>query len=87
MELTKEKEGKRAFFVPFILSERNFLTFVFYLNIKYTLRIYILLHIKKHYFIHFFENPRKHLVYPQYIYNIYMYYIYIYIQDSGKFKD
>ena len=33
-----------------------FITFVFYLNIlfiEYTFRIYILLHIKKHYFIHF----------------------------------
>ena len=40
----------------FILSEGNFLTFVFYLIvwcIEKTLRIYILFHIKKHYFLHF----------------------------------
>ena len=33
-----------------------FLTFVFYLNVQrigYTFRIYMLLHVKKHYFIHF----------------------------------
>ena len=48
---------KSVFFVPIILSEGNFLTFVFYLNvqcIEYTFRIYIPLLIKKHYFIHFF---------------------------------
>ena len=46
---------KRTFFVPLILCEGIFLWFVFYLNVKcieYTLRIYILLHIKKYYFIH-----------------------------------
>ena len=47
---------KKAFFVPFILSKGNFLRFVFYLSvqcIEYTFRIYILLHLKKYYFIHF----------------------------------
>ena len=42
----KKKEG---IYVPFILSEGIFLTFVFNLNvqcIEYTFRIYILLHIK-----------------------------------------
>ena len=41
----KKKEG---IYVPFILSEGIFLTFVFNLNvqcIEYTFRIYILLHI------------------------------------------
>ena len=46
-----------VFFVPLILSKGIFfLTFVFYLNlycIEYTFRIYILLHIRKHYFIDF----------------------------------
>ena len=50
----KKKEG---IFLKFILSEVNFFKiYVFYFNvqyIKYTFRIYILLHIKKHYFIHF----------------------------------
>ena len=43
-------------FSMFILSKGNFLTFVFYLNvycIEYASRIYILLHIKKYYCIHF----------------------------------
>ena len=51
------KRKKGAFFVPFILSNEIFLTFVFYLNIQCIdcfFRIYILLHIKKRYFIHFF---------------------------------
>ena len=47
----------RAFFVPLILPEGIFFKkIVFYLNVqcnKYTFRIYILVHIKKHYFIHF----------------------------------
>ena len=50
------KKKKEVFFILFILSEGNFLRFVFYLNvqcIEYTFRIYILLHIKKYYFIHF----------------------------------
>ena len=47
------------FFLCFFLSEGIFLTFVLYLSvycIKYAFRIYILLHIKKHYFIHFFAK-------------------------------
>ena len=52
---------KRVFFVPFFFffffcPKGIFLTFVFYLNvecIEYTFRIYILSHIKKHYFKHF----------------------------------
>ena len=54
---------KRAFFVPLILSKGNFLTFAFYLKcVEYTFRKYILLHIKKYYFIHFcrlFLKPWK----------------------------
>ena len=48
----KKKEG---IFGNVYLFEEIFLTFVFYLNvecIEYTFRIHILLHIKKHYFIH-----------------------------------
>ena len=45
---------KRAFFVPFILSEEKFFNIcVLSQCIEYTFRIYILFHIKKHYFIHF----------------------------------
>ena len=43
----------RFFFFP---RRKCFLTFVFYLNVlyvEYAFRIYIPLHIKKHYFIHF----------------------------------
>ena len=50
------RERKKGIFVPFILSKGNFLRFVFYLSvqcIEYTFRIYILLHFKKYYFIHF----------------------------------
>ena len=66
MELAKEK--RRKVFVPFILSQWNFfLRFVFYYNIQYieyTFRIYILLHIKKEYFIHFCCFRRKSSVCP-----------------------
>ena len=61
---------KRAFLVPLILSEGIFLTFVFHLNIlciEYTFRIYILLHIKNHYFMHLFAcfwNHQKPSVHP-----------------------
>ena len=54
LELAKEKRGHflyRLFCSKGILSR-----FLFYLNvycIEYTFRIYIPLHIKKHYFIHF----------------------------------
>ena len=50
------RKKKRAFFVPFILSKGNLIKIVFYLNvqcIECTFRIYILLPIKKHSFIHF----------------------------------
>ena len=55
VELTKEKRGN--FFVLFILSKENFFNILFSLNvqcIEYIFRRYIPLHIKKHYFIHFF---------------------------------
>ena len=41
-----------AFFLSFILLKGHFLALGFYLT-ENTFRIYILLHIKKHYFIHF----------------------------------
>ena len=49
---------KGAFFITYVLFCRKgiFLAFVFYLNvycIENTFRIYILLHVRKHYFIHF----------------------------------
>ena len=51
------KRKKRIFFVPFILSEGNFFKvcvlspfIVYWIHFQ---NIYILLHIKKHYFIHF----------------------------------
>ena len=53
----------RAFLYRSFCPKESFLTFVFQLNaqcieyhfgIEYTFRIYILLHIKKHYFKHFF---------------------------------
>ena len=50
------RKKKEAIFVPFILSEVIFLIFVFYLNvqcIEYTFRTYLLLHVKKPYFVHF----------------------------------
>ena len=54
MELAKEK---RANFLYRLFRRKGiFLRFVFHFNvlcIEYTFRIYILLHIKKHYFIHF----------------------------------
>ena len=54
MELAKEKRGH--FLYRSFCSKKIFLTFVSYLNIwciEYSFRIYILLHIKRHYFIHF----------------------------------
>ena len=42
----------RAFLLSFILLKGHFLALGFYLT-ENTFRIYILLHIKKHYFIHF----------------------------------
>ena len=50
------RERKEVLFVPFILSEGNLFNIAIYLSvycIKYTFRIYILLHIKSYYFIHF----------------------------------
>ena len=47
---------ERAFFVPFILFEENFFNIcVLFQRIVYWIhfRLYILLHIKKHYIIHF----------------------------------
>ena len=50
----KARERKSVFFVTFILSEGNFLNiFVLAPCIEQTFRINILLHIRKHYFIHF----------------------------------
>ena len=54
-EVGAHQRKKRSFFVPFVLFQGIFLALMFYLNawcIEYTFRIYILLHIKKHYFIH-----------------------------------
>ena len=48
------KRKNRTFFVSFILSEEIYLTFVFYLNVQcveYTFRKYILLLIKRNYFV------------------------------------
>ena len=50
----RKKEG--IFCTVYFVRRKFFLTFVFYLNvqcIEYTFRIYILLHIKNCYFIHF----------------------------------
>ena len=47
----------RAFLYHLFCPKKILLTFVFYLNVRCiecTFRIYILLHIKKHFFIHFF---------------------------------
>ena len=53
MELVKEKRGH--FLYRLFCPNEIFLTFVFYFNTctECTFRIHILLHIKKHYFIHF----------------------------------
>ena len=48
---------KSTFLYRLFYPKEFFLPFVFYLNVKcieYTCRIYILFHIKKHYFTHFF---------------------------------
>ena len=50
------RKKKKAFLYRLFCPKEIFLTFVFHLNVqctKQTFRIYILLHIKKHYFIHF----------------------------------
>ena len=58
LELTKEKRGH---FLYYLFCPKDiFLIFVFYLNvqcIEYFFRIYILLHITKHYLIHFCRKP------------------------------
>ena len=49
----RKKEEEDIFCTVHFVRRKFFLTFVFYLSvscIQYTLRIYILLHIKKHYF-------------------------------------
>ena len=49
--------NKRAFLYRLFNLKKSVLTFMFYLYVKcieYTFRIYILLHIKKLYFIHFY---------------------------------
>ena len=54
MEFAKVK--RKHFLHCLFWPKGIFLTFIFYLNvycIKYTFRIYILLHIKKHYFTYF----------------------------------
>ena len=64
----KEKDG---ILYSFYCPKEIILAFVFYLYVQcfeYTFRIYVLLHIKKHYFIHFlacFQNRRKSSVYPE----------------------
>ena len=55
LELAKEKKG--TFCIVYFVQRTFFSTFLFYLSvyrIAYIFKIYILLHIKKHYFIHFF---------------------------------
>ena len=54
MEVAKEKRGH---FCTVYFVQSNFLIFLFYRNvycIEYTFRIYILLHVKEHNFMHFF---------------------------------
>ena len=50
------RKNKESFFVSLVLSERIFFNICVSPQccIEYTFRIYILLHIKKHYFIHFY---------------------------------
>ena len=45
---------KGAFFAPFILSEGNFVSICVLSQCIIYFRIHILLHMKKHYFIHFY---------------------------------
>ena len=55
LELAKEKRGH--FLYHLFCQKEFFLTFVFYLNVQsveYTFRKYILLHIKRNYFVNFF---------------------------------
>ena len=70
MSWGSQKKKKKGIFCTLFCRKEFFLTNVFYLNvqcIKYTFRIYIHLHIKKHYVIHFFvyfQNRRKSSVHP-----------------------
>ena len=63
-------QKKKGFFLPLFLPEGNAFNILFVLNVqclKYALKTYILLHMKKHYFIHFLlflKNCRKPSVYP-----------------------
>ena len=57
MSWSLQKKKKAFFLYRSLCPKELFLTFVFYFNIQcteYTFRRYILLHIKKHFFIHFF---------------------------------
>ena len=56
MSWSSRKKKRGHFFEPYICPKGIFVTFVFYLNaqsIEYTFTIQTLVHIKKHYFIHF----------------------------------
>ena len=56
MSWSSRKKKESSFCTVYFIRRKFFLTFVFYLSIwciEYTFRIYILLHTKKHYFIHF----------------------------------
>ena len=57
MSWSSQKEKRGHLLYRLFCPKRIFLTFVFYLGvqyIEYTFRIYILSHIKKQYFAHFF---------------------------------
>ena len=72
MSWSSRKKKKRAFFVPFVLSEGNFfkicVLYQYIHSVLNTLSIYILLHIKKHYFLHFcclfLKSLKAYSVYP-----------------------
>ena len=66
------RKKKRAFFVPFVLSEGNIfkicVLYQYIHSVLNTLSIYVLLHIKKHYFLHFccmfLKSLKAYSVYP-----------------------
>ena len=66
------RKKKRAFFVPFVLSEGNIfkicVLYQYIHSVLNTLSIYVLLHIKKHYFLHFccmfLKSLKVYSVYP-----------------------
>ena len=72
MSWSSRKKKKRAFFVPFVLSEGNFfkicVLYQYIHSVLNTLSIYILLHIKKHYFLHFcclfLKSLKAYSLYP-----------------------